>query len=73
MRRIKTGGTWLILKIAFLRNLWYNTYINRTALRCLFLLSRIPRDFFYVIKRKKHENAKSSATISIVAKIRRQV
>lgn len=48
MRRIKTGRvfTWLILKIAFLRNLWYNTHINRTALRCLFLLSRIPRDFF---------------------------
>jgi len=32
MRRIKTGGvTWLILKIAFLRNLWYNTCISRTA------------------------------------------
>lgn len=48
MRRIKTGRVfiWLILKIAFLCNLWYNIRINRTALCRLFLLSRIPRDFF---------------------------
>lgn len=39
MRRIKTGRVfiWLILKIAFLCNLWYNIRINRTALCRLFL------------------------------------
>lgn len=50
MRRIKTGRvfTWLILKIAFLCNLWYNIRINRTA-RCRpFFIVPHSAGFFYL-------------------------
>lgn len=50
MRRIKTGRvfTWLILKIAFLRNLWYNICINRTARCCPFFIVPHHAGFFYL-------------------------
>lgn len=50
MRRIKTGRvfTWLILKIAFLCNLWYNTRVNRTASCRLFLFPAFRGIFLFM-------------------------
>ncbi len=58
MRRINTGRvfTWLILKIAFLRNLWYNTRISRTAQLPSFFIVPHSAGFFMGVKMQISDN-----------------